>query len=151
MLTYTYTKIACYTGYVVQSIACCFLPLLFVVFQKTYNISYEKLGRLMFICFAIQIFVDLISVKLLKKIGYRALAVTSQIFAFIGFIFLAVLPKIIPAYSGITCAVVFYSIGSGFIEVIISPIMEYLPTKNKSGSMALLHSFFCHRSRPSAQ
>ncbi len=143
MLSYTYTKIACYIGFFVQAIACCFLPLLFVVFQESYNISYEKLGRLMFVCFAIQIFVDFISVKLVKKLGYRLLAVTSQVFAVLGFLALAFLPKIIPAYIGITCAVVIYSVGSGLIEVIISPIMEYLPTKNKSGNMALLHSFFC--------
>lgn len=143
MLSYTYTKIACYIGYIVQAIACCFLPLLFVVFQESYNISYEKLGRLMFVCFAIQIFVDFISVKLVKKLGYRVLAVTSQVFSVFGFLALAFLPKIMPAYAGITCAVVIYSVGSGLIEVIISPIMEYLPTKNKSGNMALLHSFFC--------
>lgn len=143
MLSYTYTKISCYMGYFVQAIACCFLPLLFVVFQESYNISYEKLGRLMFVCFVIQIFVDLISVKLVKKLGYRILAVASQVFAVIGFLSLAILPKIMSAYTGITCAVVIYSIGSGFIEVIVSPIMEYLPTKDKSGNMALLHSFFC--------
>ncbi len=143
MLSYTHTKVACYIGYIVQAIACCFLPLLFVVFQESYNISYEKLGRLMFVCFVIQIFVDLISVKLVKKLGYRILAVISQVFAVSGFLSLAILPKIMPAYLGITCAVVIYSIGSGFIEVIVSPIMEYLPTENKSGNMALLHSFFC--------
>lgn len=143
MLNYTNTKIACYLGYFVQAIACCFLPLLFVVFQENYNISYEKLGRLMFVCFVIQIFVDLISVKLVKKLGYRILAVISQVFAVTGFLALSILPKVMSAYAGITCAVVVYSIGSGFIEVIVSPIMEYLPTKDKSGSMALLHSFFC--------
>lgn len=145
MLKYSHTKIACYIGYVVQAIACCFLPLLFVTFQKSYNISYEKLGRLMFICFVIQIFVDLISVKLVKIFGYRKLAIASQLFAICGFLALAFLPKIFSSspYTGITCAVAIYSVGSGFIEVIISPIMEFLPTDDKSGNMALLHSFFC--------
>ncbi|MEE0945540.1 MAG: MFS transporter [Acutalibacteraceae bacterium] len=143
MLSYTYTKIASYIGYVVQAIACSFLPLLFVAIQNTYNINYEKLGRLILVCFVTQIFVDLISIKLLKIFGYRPLILASQAFAAVGFILLGILPKIIPAYIGITIAVIIYSIGSGLIEVIISPIVEYLPTKNKSGNMALLHSFFC--------
>ena len=33
--------------------------------------------------------------------------------------------------------------GSGFIEVLISPIAEALPTKNKAANMSLLHSFYC--------
>lgn len=143
MLKYSYTKVACYMGYVVQAIACTFLPILFVTFQENYNISYEKLGRLMFVCFVIQIFVDLVSVKLVKALGYRKLAVASQIFALVGFASLSFLPKIMPPYAGITCAVSIYAVGSGLIEVIISPIMEFLPTKDKSGNMALLHSFFC--------
>lgn len=142
-LSYTYTRIASYLGYVVQAIACSFLPLIFVALQNTYNISYEKLGRLILVCFVTQIFVDLISIRLVKSFGYRKLAVAAQVFAAVGFVSLSVLPKIIPAYTGITLSVITYSIGSGLIEVIISPIVEYLPTKNKSGNMALLHSFFC--------
>lgn len=143
MLNYTHTKIASYMGYVVQAIACSFLPLVFVALQNTYNISYEKLGRLILVCFVTQIAVDLISIRLVKIFGYRRLAVAAQIFAAVGFASLSILPKIIPAYTGITLSVITYSIGSGLIEVIISPIVEYLPTKNKSGNMALLHSFFC--------
>ncbi len=143
MLKYTHTKIACYMGSAVQAITCCFLPLLFVVFQKNYHVGYEKLRRLTLICFVIQIFLDLLSVRLVKIFGYRKLAVASQVFAVSGLLALAFLPKIISPYMGITCAVGIYSVGSGFIEVIVSPIMEYLPTHNKSGNMAFLHSFFC--------
>lgn len=143
MLKYTHTKIACYIGYVVQAIACSFISLIFVILQETYNISYEKLGRLMFVCFAVQIFVDLISIHLVKIMGYRRLAILSQLFAAVGFASLGFFPKIMPAYTGLTVSVCLYSVGSGLIEVIISPIVEYLPTKNKSGNMALLHSFFC--------
>ncbi len=143
MLKYKYTKIACYLGYVVQAIACTFLPLLFVSLQKEYNIGYEKLGRLMFVCFVVQIFVDLISIRLVKILGYRKLAIASQAFAFAGFASLGFLPQIMPPYTGLTCAVIIYAVGSGLIEVIISPIMEYLPTEDKSGNMAFLHSFFC--------
>lgn len=143
MLNYTHTKIASYIGYVVQAIACSFLPLIFVALQNTYNISYEKLGRLILVCFVTQIAVDMISIKLVKLFGYRKLAVATQVFAAVGFASLSFFPKVLPVYTGITLSVIIYSIGSGLIEVIISPIIEYLPTKNKSGNMAVLHSFFC--------
>lgn len=143
MLKYRYTKLACYIGYVVQAIACTFLPLIFVMLQNTYHISYEKLGRLILVCFVTQLFVDVASIKAVQYFGYRKMAVAAQIFAAVGFASLSFLPKILPPYTGITVAVIIYSVGSGLIEVMISPIMEYLPTENKSGNMALLHSFFC--------
>ena len=143
MLNYRHTKIASCLGYVVQAIACTFLPLTFVALQKTYSISYEKLGRLILVCFVTQIFIDFISIKLLKIFGYRKLTVAAQVFALVGFASLSFLPNVLPAYTGITISVIIYSIGSGLIEVIISPIIEYLPLENKSGNMAFLHSFFC--------
>ena len=36
-----------------------------------------------------------------------------------------------------------YAIGSGLIEVIISPIVEACPGERKSAQMSLLHSFYC--------
>ena len=33
--------------------------------------------------------------------------------------------------------------GGGIMEVLISPVVEACPTKNKSGMMSLLHSFYC--------
>ncbi len=33
--------------------------------------------------------------------------------------------------------------GSGIIEVIISPVVSALPSDNKTGDMSLLHSFYC--------
>lgn len=143
MKNYSLTKITCYIGYVVQAIACTFLPLLYVIFRKTYNLSYEELGRLVFVLFAAQIFVDLFSIKVVDKFGFRKIAILSQLFAALGFSFLCFLPKVIEPYTAIMISVITYAIGSGLIEVVISPIVEYLPTEDKSGNMAFLHSFFC--------
>lgn len=143
MKKYTVTKATCYIGYVVQAIACTFLPLLYVIFRKNYNFSYEQLGRLVFVLFAIQIFVDLFSIKLVSLLGFRKTAVLSQAFAAFGFTSLCFLPKIMEPYTAIMISVIIYGIGSGLIEVVVSPIVEYLPTKDKSGNMAVLHSFFC--------
>jgi len=46
-------------------------------------------------------------------------------------------------FTGILIAVVLYAIGSGLIEVLVSPIIEACPFENKDGMMSLLHSFYC--------
>ena len=44
---------------------------------------------------------------------------------------------------GIIISVVVYAMGSGLIEVLVSPIVEACPFENKSSVMSLLHSFYC--------
>ena len=46
-------------------------------------------------------------------------------------------------YVGIVISVTVYAFASGLMEVILSPLVEMLPTKNKSGNMSILHSFYC--------
>ena len=57
---------------------------------------------------------------------------------------MAILPEILPVpFIGIIISVVLYAIGSGLIEVLVSPIVEACPFENKDGVMSLLHSFYC--------
>ena len=57
---------------------------------------------------------------------------------------MAILPEIMPVpFIGILISVVLYAMGSGLIEVLVSPIVEACPFENKDGMMSLLHSFFC--------
>lgn len=143
-MNYTRTKISCYLGYFIQAIIVGFLPLLFVTFNTHYGISYEKLGALAVITFAVQLLVDVLSVRLLKYIGYRFGAVLAHLTATVGFIMLSVLPNVMyNKYLAVVLSCIVYSVGGGLIEVIISPIIEYLPTRNKASQMSLLHSFFC--------
>ena len=61
-----------------------------------------------------------------------------------GLILMAFLPDILPnPFIGILISVVLYAIGSGLIEVLLSPIVEACPFENKAGVMSLLHSFYC--------
>lgn len=141
---YKKTKLACYGGYTVQAIINNFLPILFVVFQKNFGLSYEKLGRLVLINFFVQIFADITTPFIVKKIGFKKSAVLCHFLAALGLSLLSFLPKILPSpYTAIIICVMIYAFGSGIIEVVISPIVEYLPTDNKAGNMAVLHSFYC--------
>ena len=141
---YLPTKLAGYVGFVVQAIVNNFLPILFIVFQDIYGIGYEKLGRLIVINFATQMFIDFITPKIIHKIGYRRAAFLCQFTACFGLCLMAVLPRIMTdTYLAIIISIMFYATGSGLMEVILSPMIEMLPTGNKSGNMAVLHSFYC--------
>ena len=141
---YLPTKLAGYVGFVVQAIVNNFLPILFIVFQNVYNLSYERLGRLIVFNFATQMFIDLLTPKIVGKIGYRKAAILSQGAAAAGLVLLSVLPNIMSdSYLAIIISIMVYATGSGLMEVILSPMIEMLPTGNKSGNMAILHSFYC--------
>ena len=93
--------------------------------------------------FAVQLTVDLISAKVVDRIGYRPCIMAAHVFSAAGLIALAVLPFVMDPFTGVLIAVVLYAIGGGIIEVLISPIVEACPTERKEGAMSLLHSFYC--------
>ncbi len=140
--SYKTTLLACYLGYCVQALIN-FMPLLYVTFQTDFGISFAKISLLTAVLFIIQIAVDLIGVKLVDKIGYRPCIVTAHAFSACGQIMLALLPDVMDPYTGIMISTCFYAMGSGLIEVMISPIVEACPTKNKASSMGFLHSCYC--------
>lgn len=141
---YQKTLIACYLGFITQAIAANFAPLLFLTFHLTYQIS---LGRIAFIStafFFTQLLVDLFCAKYVDRIGYRRSVIASEVFSAAGLIGLAFLPSLLPdPYVGILISVIIYAMGSGLIEVLVSPIVEACPFDNKDSVMSLLHSFYC--------
>ena len=141
---YQKTLAACYLGFITQAIAANFVPLLFLTFQNTYGISLEKIALIPVVLYLTQLLVDLVAARFADKIGYRICVVTSQIISATGLVLLVVLPEILPVpFLGILIAVTFYAVGSGLVEVLVSPIVEACPFENKDGRMSLLHSFYC--------
>ena len=94
---YTKTIRACFVGYIVQAIVNNFVPLLFLTFQNSYQIPLSQITLLVTFNFGVQLLVDLISVKFVDRIGYRASAVTAHVFAALGLIGIGVLPDIFPS------------------------------------------------------
>lgn len=141
---YKTTMYACFIGYIVQAIVNSFVPLLFVTFQKSYNIPLSKITLLITVNFAIQLIIDMLSAGFIDRIGYRASVIIAHICAVMGLGMLTFLPEIFEDhFIGIVISVVIYAIGGGLIEVLISPIIEACPTDNKESAMSLLHSFYC--------
>ncbi len=141
---YNKTLTACYLGFVTQGITANFAPLLFLTFKSTYGIGLEKIALIPLVFYLTQLIVDLGATKFADQIGYRICVVFSQVLSAAGLLFLAVLPEVFSdPFIGILIAVVLYAIGSGLIEVLVSPIVEACPFENKEGKMSLLHSFYC--------
>ena len=143
-MTYKHTERACFTGYIVQAVVNNFVPLLFLTFQKQFGIPLSQVTLLITLNFLLQLAVDGASVFFIDRIGYRASALLAHGFAALGLIFLAVLPSVLPsAFAGLLISVLFYAVGGGLLEVIISPIVEACPSEHKAKTMSLLHSFYC--------
>lgn len=144
MRRYIPTKIASYVGLMVQAVVNNFLPILFIALQDVYKLSYEQLARIIVFNFVTQMITDVCTPKILKVLGYRYCAVMCQGTAALGLVMLAILPNIMnDTYLAIILSVIVYAFGSGLMEVALSPLVENLPSKNKRGSMAILHSFYC--------
>ena len=141
---YNHTLYASYLGYITQAIVNTFIPLLFLTFQSSYQISLDKITSLVTINFGIQLIVDLLSTKWVDRIGYRAAIVAAHICAAAGLAGLGILPELFSdPYWGLLLAVGLYAVGGGLIEVLVSPIVEACPTDQKAAAMSLLHSFYC--------
>lgn len=141
---YKKTLIACYLGFITQAISANFTPLLFLTFKSNYGISLEMIALVPMVFYLTQLLVDLVATKFADVIGYRTCVVVSQAVSAVGLILMAFLPDLLPnPFVGIMIAVVLYAIGSGLIEVLVSPIVEACPFENKAGVMSLLHSFYC--------
>ncbi len=141
---YKKTLIACYLGFVTQAISANFAPLLFLTFKDAYGLTLDKVALIPSVFYLTQLIVDFAATKFADKIGYRICVVASQVLSAVGLVLLTFLPELLPnPFVGILISVVLYAIGSGLIEVLVSPIVEACPFENKDGMMSLLHSFYC--------
>ena len=131
-------------GYIAQAIAVNFAPLLFLRFRAQYGIPLSEITALITICFVLQLMTDLVSTFFIDRIGYRAAVLLANTFVAAGFMSLTFLPELTPnPFLGLVISVIIYSVGSGLIEVVVSPMVEACPSANKSKTMSLLHSFYC--------
>ena len=142
--TYKHTTLACHIGYITQAIGLNFTPILFTIFQKEFGLSFSELGSLVVMNFVTQIFTDVFSTKYVDKLGFRRTAVPCQLLCALGLLFLCVLPLVMEnSYLALAIATVVYAVGGGMVEVIISPVIDAMPSDDSQGAMSLLHSFYC--------
>ncbi len=141
--SYKKTISACFISYITTAITVNFAPLLFLTFSRDYGIPLSQMTLLVTVNFLVQIATDLVASKYAAKIGYRKCLVAAHVLSAAGLVMMTVLPEVMPSLAGLLCAVVLYAIGGGLLEVLISPLVEACPTKNKAGVMSIMHSFYC--------
>ena len=141
---YNKTITACFVAYIVQAIVNNFVPLLFLTFQRTYEIPLAQITMLVTFNFGVQLLVDLLAVGFVDKIGYKKAMIGAHVLSVAGLLLLTILPEILPfAFAGILISVMVYAVGGGLLEVIVSPVVEACPSDNKEKAMSMLHSFYC--------
>ena len=141
---YRHTIAACFVGYIVQAIVNNFAPLLFLTFNVELGVSLDRIALLVSINFGFQLLTDLLASRYVDRLGYRFSICLAHVLSAAGLVGLAVFPALLPdPFMGLLVAVLFYAAGGGLLEVLVSPIVEACPTKNKEGVMSLLHSFYC--------
>ncbi len=142
--SYRATRMACYRGYIVQGVVNNLSPLFFVIFQREFGVSYAMISSLILFNFVTQIAVDVLCVRFIDRVGYRAATVAAHICCTLGLVMLGLLPRVLPApFLGLALATMVTAIGGGIIEVAVSPIIDSLPSDAKDAKMSLLHSFYC--------
>ncbi len=141
--SYKSTIYACYLGHFVQAAIINAAPILFLTLISRYNLTFEKMGRLALINFITQVAVDLLFSRIADKRGVRFFIVAGHALAFTG-LFLYALSAFLPSrnYLGFAVSTIVYSFGGGLLEVLLSPIVNAIPTPEKAKAMSLLHAFY---------
>lgn len=142
--SYKSTVGACCLGYMSSAVANNIAPVFFIIFQTRFGVDDEKLSLLIFVNFAVQFIMDLISAKFVDNVGYRPSAITANIFVCSGLCFMGLLPMIMEdKFISILISVAVYAVGAGILEVIVSPIVEYSSEGKSGAAISFLHSFYC--------
>ena len=93
---YNHTIYASYIGYITQAIVNNLAPLLFLTFSRQFDLTLDRITVITTLNFAVQLVVDLISAKVVDRIGYRVCIVAAHIFSAAGLVGLAALPWLLP-------------------------------------------------------
>lgn len=132
---------ACRLGMFVQAMVINLAPLLFVQLHAQFGLTWEMVGRLVLINFLTQLAVDLAGSRLIACCGLRPLCVAAHVAAFVGLLVFAAAP-FAGGYATLVAGTVVFSAGCGLLEVLMSPILDAVPSQRKAGDMALLHAFY---------
>lgn len=135
----------CYGGMFIQAMMVNLTPLFFIPLRAQFGLSFEQLGRLVLINFITQMIVDLVCTVVVDRFGLiKPLTVAAQVLTAVGLWLFAGAPLLFSGapYHGLVLGTVTFSLGCGLLEVLISPIINAVPSEQKEGDMAFLHAFY---------
>lgn len=141
---YSRLKTACYISNISGAIVCNLSPLLFLTFRSMYNISYSLLGLLVAINFCTQLGIDLIFSFFSHRFNIPKTVKAMPALTAAGFLIYAIYPFVFPnsVYVGLLLGTFLFSISGGLGEVLLSPLVAAIPSKDPDREMSLLHSLY---------
>ena len=141
---YSRVKYACYTTNLTMSIVGNMSPVLFLTFRELYDISFSLLGLLVLVNFTTQLLIDLIFSFFSHKFNIPLAVKMTPAIAVVGLLVYSLAPILFPenVYLGLVIGTVIFSASSGFAEVLISPVIAAIPSKNPEREMSKLHSIY---------
>ena len=141
---FTKVKWACYMTSFSMAFVTMVSPLLFLTFKSLYSVSYTLLGLLVLINFVTQLLVDLLFSFFSHKINPIMAVKLMPFLTILGFLIYAITPYFTSnhVYFGLLIGTVLFSAASGLAEVLMSPIIVSIPSKNPDRDMSKLHSFY---------
>jgi len=143
-MSYKPTIKACYLGTVCQAIIINLTAILFVPLGQQFGLSYTQLGALVMVNFALQVTVSLVFGPIVDRFGFRRFIVGAHVAAVVGMAWFAAAGRVpIDPYIVLMSGTIIFAIAGGFLELLLSPILNAIPTDEKSSAMSILHAFFC--------
>jgi fucose permease len=126
----------------IQAMVINLTPLLFVPLRSQFGLTFEQIGRLVLINCATQVVIDLIFAAGAGRVCVKPLLVAANFSAAIGLVLFAWAPFFLEQpYTGLVVGTVLFSVGCGLMEVLLSPLVQAIPSARKVADMALLHAF----------
>ena len=141
---YSTTTWTCYIGCVTEGVIGSFVPFLFIALRDQFGLSFTALGALIMVGFISQIVVDFTIGHPVDRYGFRPFVIVSLIACIFGLMLFATMPILFPqsAYVWLVIATVLYSMAVGMLEVVLSSIVNSIPSDNPGAAMVKLHAFF---------
>lgn len=127
----------------IQAMVINLTPLLFIPLKEQLGLTYEQVGRLILINFSTQMVVDLVCAALADRVNIKPLIVAANLLAATGlWLFALASATFVRPYSGLLLGTIVFSVGCGLLEVLLSPIINAVPSERKASDMAILHAFY---------
>lgn len=141
---YKRVKLGCYFAGFSMSAAVNISAILFITFNELYEISFTALGFLVLANFCTQLGIDLVFTFFSDKFNTERTIKNIPLLVLAGLGVYIAVPTFFPdyAYAGLLLGTVIFSVGAGLGEVLTSPVIAAIPSKNPEGEMSKLHSAY---------
>lgn len=119
-------------------------PPLFIPLRTAFGLNFEQMGRLALLNFFTQLICIVAGGSLVDRFGARPFALAGNGAVLIGLWIFACAGQLFSAnpYAGLVLGMLFFSMGAALLELVLSPIVNAVPSERKTADMSLLHAYY---------